>query len=218
MPQEQARSGTLSRALLITAVMGCAVVLTASIALYIVLVKAPADLASATADGINEVFRVTPRVTINQTVVIEQNSPILEVATVSRDVYVDYRWNNAWMGSTKTVELQATFTAKVGFDLTEPFNLDVSRYPLSVEAHLPEPKILSLEMNDFEIVVDEDGWWNRVTEQDRENAVDQVRAIAREKAEGSGVLEEARNSAEERVREMVERNGASVEFRYPWDD
>ena len=217
MPREESRSRAVSGVVLVAAVVGC-VMLAGSVAAYLVMVKAPADLAGATADGIKEFFRVTPRVTINQTVVIEQTSPILEMATVSRDVYVDYRWANEWVGSTKAMEFQATFTARAGFDLTEPFSIDVKRYPLAIEARLPEPKILSLDMNGFEIVKDEDGWWNRVTTQDREDAIRQVRVLAREKAERSGVLEEARNSAEERVRELVERNSSSVEFRYPWDD
>jgi hypothetical protein len=218
MMQEESRSGASSRSLLIVAVVVGLLVAGSVAALYVVLVKAPAQLASATAEGIKDLFQVTPRVTINQTVVIEQNSPILEVATVSRDASVNYRWTSAWMGSTKELELRGTFTAKAGFNLQEPFDIDITRYPLSIDASLPQPVILSLEMRDVEIRRDEDGWWNRVTVQDRESAMRALGAAAREQAERSGLLDEVARSAEARVRELVERNGASVAFRYPWDD
>ncbi|MDA1183659.1 MAG: DUF4230 domain-containing protein [Acidobacteria bacterium] len=218
MMQKEPRSGANSKALLIVAVVVGLLVAGSVAALYVVLVKAPTDLASATAEGIKDLFQVTPQVTINQTVVIEQNSPILEVATVSRDMSVDHRWTSAWMGSTKTLELRGTFTAKAGFNLQEPFDIDITRYPLSIDASLPQPAILSLEMRDMEILRDVDGWWNRVTAQDRESAIRALSAAAREQSERSGILEEVAQSAEARVRELVERNGASVAFRYPWDD
>jgi hypothetical protein len=60
---------------------------------------------------------------------------------------------------------------------------------------------------------DENGWWNRLTEEDRTNAVTTLQSIARRKAEGSGMLEEVKRSAEERIRELVERNGALVAFQ-----
>ena len=216
--QKEPRSGASSRTLLTVAVVVGLLVAGSVAALYVVLVKAPIDLAGATADGIKDLFQVTPRVTINQTVVIEQNNPILEVATVSRDVFVDHRWTSAWMGSTKALELRGTFTAKAGFNLQDPFDIDITRYPLSIDVSLPQPIILSLEMRDMEILRDEDGWWNRVTSQERESAMRALGAAAREQVERSGVLEEVARSAEARVRELVERNGASVAFRYPWDD
>ncbi len=179
---------------------------------YRLLIQAPARLAHATADGLRTLFQVTPRVMINETVVIEQNSPILEVATVSRQLYADHEWSHTWLGSTKVLHVRGTFTAKAGYDLKKPFEISIVPSPLSVKARLPDPELLSLQMDSFDILRDEDGWWNRLTEEDRTNAVNTLRMLARSKAERSGILEEVQRSAEERIREVVEKNGARVVF------
>jgi len=179
---------------------------------YQLLVKVPAELARTTAEGFRTLFQVTPRVTVNETVVIEQNSPILEVATVTRPLLVDYEWSHTWLGSTKTLHVRGTFTAKAGFDLKKPFEIGIASSPLRVTARLPRPELLSLQMDSIEVLLDENGWWNRLTEEDRTGAVMALQSAARSKAMNSGILEDARRSAEERVRELVERNGAVVEF------
>ncbi len=190
----------------------------AAIAFYIVFVKAPTDLANGVAQGIKDAFNFTPQVKIEETVVIEQTTPILELATISCDILVDYSWSHQWLGSTKTIALRGTFTAKAGFDLKEQFTINIQKYPLRVQARMPSPKLLSLQMNTYKIVSDESGWWNRISDNDRESAVRALQDIAREKAQNSGMLEEARTTVEQRIKEIVEGNGAMVEFNYPWQE
>ena len=122
------------------------------------------------------------------------------------------------MGSTKTVEIRGNFTVKAGFDLREPFTINITRYGLAIQASLPEPRILSLEMKTYKIIRDENGWWNRVTDQDREEAFYRLRTTGRKAVQDSGILEEARGTAEERIREIVQRNGSTVEFWSPLED
>lgn len=193
--------------------VGLAILLVAAaVAFYIVIVKAPSDLARNTAEGIRTLFNFTPQVKVGQVIVIEQNSPALEVATVVRDVFVDYSWSHTWLGSTKTIQLQGSFTAKAGFDLHRPFTITIRKNPLSVEAQLPPPRLLSLEMLTYHIVKDEGGWWNRISDSDRETAVLALKEAARQNAEASGILLETTRTAEARIRELVERNGSTVEF------
>ena len=59
---------------------------------------------------------------------------------------------------------------------------------------------------------------DRVTDQDREEAFYRLRTAARNAAEDSGILEEASATAEERIREIVRRNGSTVEFWSPLED
>jgi hypothetical protein len=179
---------------------------------YRLFIQAPVELAQAAADGVRSLFNVTPRVTINQTVVIEQSTPILEVATISRQLLVDHAWSHSWLGSTKSLHIRGTFTAKAGFDFREPFTIDITRSPLTVNARLPEPRLLSVQMDSFTVIADEDGWWNRLTEADRTAAVTTLQSLARTKAETSGILDDVRRSAEERIKEVLERNGAPVIF------
>ena len=189
------------------------IIVAATTAFYVVVVKVPSDLAHNTADGFRQFFDFTPQVRIDQTVVIEQTTPILEVATVSREMFVNHSWQQTWLGSTKTIQVQGVFTAKAGFDLREPFRIDIEKRPLHVVAWVPPPKLLSIDMNEYKVLKDEDGWWNSVTRQDREDAVRQIRAQAVEKVKNSGLLEEAQASVEARIREIVERNGSTVVFK-----
>jgi len=189
------------------------IIVAATAAFWVVLVKVPSDLAHNTAEGIRQFFDFTPQVRIDQTIVIEQTTPILEVATVSREMFVNHSWQQTWLGSTKTIQVQGVFTAKAGFDLREPFRIDIEKRPLHVVAWVPPPKLLSIDMTEYKVLKDEDGWWNGVTRQDREDAVRQIRAQALEKVERSGLLEEAQASVEARIREIVERNGSTVVFR-----
>jgi hypothetical protein len=135
------------------------------------------------------------------------------VATVSREMIIDHSWEQTWMGSTKTIQIQGVFTAKAGFDLREPFRIDIEKRPLHVVAWVPPPKLLSIDMKEYKVLKDENGWWNGVTLQDREEAVRQIRAEAIDKAKHSGLLEESQASVEARIREIVERNGSTVMFR-----
>ena len=196
---------------------GIALVL-AAIAAYIVLVKIPTDLATSIAHGVQETFNFTPQVKVEETVIIEQNVSIYEIAIVSRDIAVEYAWSHQWLGSTKTIVLRAAFTAKAGFDLKKPFTIIVERNPLRVRANMPAPELLSIQMNTYKVLRDEDGWWNKVSVSDRELAVQELQRIAREKAQNSGMLADARSTIEERIKEIVERNGAMVEFKYPWQE
>jgi hypothetical protein len=203
------------KGLLTGGIVALVLIIVAAWSLYSVFIKAPAELAAATAHGIEEALNFTPRVKIDEKVVIEQNTPILELATVSRDVMVDYSWSHTWLGSTKSIRLIGTFTAKAGFDLKEPFTIQISRTPLSVKASMPPPRLLSLTMTSYRIARDENGWWNRISDADREQAVRSLQENARREVESSGILTEARSTVEQRIREIVERNGATVEFVPP---
>ena len=201
-----------TKGFLIASIVAGTLLIAGAWSFYAVFIKAPTELARATAQGIQELFNFTPRVKIDQTIVIEQNAPIMEIATVSRQLMVDYTWSHTWLGSTKTIHLIGTFTAKAGFDLKDPFTIEIERSPLRVKASLPAPKILSITMDSYRIVADESGWWNTISNADREAGVEQLQSTARAQAESSGMLEEARTSAEQRIKEIVQRNGSTVEF------
>jgi hypothetical protein len=187
----------------------------AALALYLLLVRTPAEIARTLADGIAHTFNFTPQVKIEETVVIEQNTPIAELATVARDLMVEYSWSHRWLGSTKTIRLRGTYTAKAGFDLKQPFSLTILTSPLRVQARMPAPTLLSLQMNSYTVLEDDSGWWNRISNADREQAVRELQRVAFEKATTSGMLAEAASTVQQRIHELAERNGALVEFIFP---
>ncbi len=188
--------------------IGSAVVL-----FYLLVLRPPMELAQNTAEGFRQFFNFTPQVQINEVVVIEQATPIAELATVSRKIFVETDWSHTWLHSTKRIVLRGVYTAKAGFDLRESFTVLIEKNPLRVTARMPRAKILSLELNDYHVVKDEDGWWNRISSQDRENAVLQMQRDAYAKVLDAGILKESEESIQQRIREIVERNGSHVEFQ-----
>jgi hypothetical protein len=180
------------------------------------MVKAPVDgallLAEKTAAGFKEMFNFTPKITLNETVVIEENLPIAELATVKRDLWVEHSWQHTFMGSTKKITVRGVYASKAGFDLQQPFTVKINRDDMKVVTQMPEPKILSLELKNYELSNEKDGMWNKLSQRDRENAVRALQRIARDKAETSDIKQEAKSSVETRIREIAERNGARAEF------
>jgi len=198
--------------LLYAGVGGGVLLVAAAVSLYLTLFKGPADLARATAEGIKEAFNFTPRVMIDETVVIQEAAPIAEIAVVQRPMLVDYRWTHTWLGSTKTLHMQGTFVAKAGFNLREPFTIRIDRRSRDVSTILPKPRLLSLEMTGYRILEDESGWWNAISDGDRETAVRQLNDTARRQALSSGLLADAQQTARARITEILERNGAGATF------
>ncbi|MDH3251572.1 MAG: DUF4230 domain-containing protein, partial [Ignavibacteria bacterium] len=93
-----------------------------------------------------------------------------------------------------------------------PFTVVIEKDPLRVTTRMPRAKILSLELNDYHVVRDESGWWNRISSQDRETAVLQMQREAYDKTIKAGILEESEESIQQRIREIIERSGSGVEF------
>jgi hypothetical protein len=105
------------------------------------------------------------------------------------------------------------FTAKAGFDLTEPFRIKIDPRTGSISAELPPPKLLSLGMGDVRVIQDEDGLWNKLTTEDRELAFHALEEKARKKFAESSLVPEARLEAEKQVRELIEKAGSATSLK-----
>ena len=66
------------------------------------------------------------------------------------------------------------------------------REPGYISAELPPPKLLSLGMSDVRVLQDEDGFWNKLTAEDRQTAFRALEDKARKKIANSKLLPEAR--------------------------
>lgn len=171
------------------------------------------------ADGIAKVYGgLTPRVSINSTVLIQEHVPIFEIAVLKQNVYHDFFSSNTWLGSTKELHLKGSFVAKVGFDLAPQARSDTTSPSILVQINessrdgielyritlvLPPPRLLSFETERYEVVKAEDGWWNNITRQDFEAAVNTMNAEAREKSLHEGILEKAKQSVQARLEDIV---------------
>jgi len=167
-------------------------------------------MAESIAADFDRTLKFTPQISVDSVVIIAANAPVLELVTVQKQALVRSRWTHTWLHSTKNFELEATFTAKAGFDLTEPFHINIDPRTRSVTADLPPPKLLSLGMSDIRVLEDEDGLWNKLTAEDRQLAFRVLEEKARKTFAESSLLPEARIEAEKRIRELIDKTGGAA--------
>lgn len=202
-------------------------------ALYVTLVRVPADLGHDAKEGaldtanrsydlarriatdLAETLHLRPRVIVGNTTLVEQTASVAELATVERSFSHTFRWENRWAGSTKVIELKGNFVAKAGYDLTQPFSLTLSRDGDSIQATMPQARILSLELTREFVLQDADGLWNKLTPQDREDAKNELLQQARTAIAATDILEAADAKFMERLEEIVrKRNPQAVMIRH----
>jgi uncharacterized protein DUF4230 len=201
---------------LVLVIVSCIVV---SVTAYMLLVFIPSRIAQQTYDGakqigrdIANVFQVTPEIKVNNTVVLQQQTPILELATVSQKFQHRYDWINTWLGSTKKINITGTFEAKAGFDLNQKFSIEIDANNAIVT--LPKPKLLSLEPQNDVTFTDENGAWNWVDAEDRSKAMNAFTRDARRYGEQAKFVEQARREMETKLREILLLHEKHVEIRY----
>lgn len=194
--------------------------LTICIAAYVLLVVIPKKTAEQAYKGarqigrdINEVFQFTPEIKVNNTVVLQQQTPVLELATLSQKFKHEYEWTNTWMKSTKKIMITGTFEAKAGFDLQKKIQVDI------IETHavvtLPEPQLLSIESLADYTFKDENGIWNWVNQDDRSKALNAFAQDARKYAREADFISGAKHAMEEKMQSIFMAHGLTVEIRYP---
>ena len=161
------------------------------------------ELAKRIADGVSRRLQFRPEVRIDQVTVLERETPVLELATVRREFAHDYEWEHQWLGSTKRLHLRGTFAAKAGYDLNEKFYFEINSDDLQVQLGLPEPRVLGVEMVAYR-AEEEEGYWNKLSAEEREQAVNALLQSARAAAaKDAALLGEARRMLDVQVGEVV---------------
>lgn len=165
------------------------------------------ELAKRIADGVARRLQFRPEVRIDRVTVLAAEVPVLELATVRREFAHDYEWEHQWLGSTKRLRLRGKFAAKAGFDLQEGFRVEVDSRDLQVQADWPAPRVLGVEMTGYE-AEEEEGFWNKLSAEEREQAVNALLASAREAvAKDAGLTAEARRMLEAQIAAAVTESG-----------
>lgn len=157
---------------------------------YILLVAIPRRMAEQSYEGarrigqdLREMFQVTPRITVNNKIIVEHEAKVLELASLAQQFHHTYTWRNTRLGSTKQIEVSGTFQSKAGFDLNENFTIEITDGKAVVG--LPPARILSVELLGNTEFRDEHGIWNWVNSEDRSQAVNAFMRDARQYSEGS---------------------------------
>ena len=165
------------------------------------------ELARRIADGVARRLPFRPEVRIGRETVLEAQTTLLELATVRREFTHEYEWEHQWLGSTKRLRLRGAFAAKAGFDLHEDFYLELDPRDSRVVLVWPEPKVLGVEMLSYQ-TEETEGFWNRLSAEERAAAVNALLASARESAARHGNLTaEAKRRLEEQVGAAVTESG-----------
>jgi hypothetical protein len=159
----------------------------------------PSRTADAVRRSFAEVAGLQPKVTVQDRVFFEQTTSVLELAVVSRETQVEREVEHQWLGSKKRIKLRGVYTVRAGFDLTQPFHVDVEGR--RIRAELPPPKILSVDQKDVEILAYNNGLWNRIDPKELESELRALPILARQKASEAGLQKEALELFHARLRE-----------------
>jgi hypothetical protein len=196
-----------------------ALLIVGTIAAYIVLVTIPTQLAKRSyeaaktlGEDFKNIFHFTPEITVNNTIVLNQQTPVLEMAVLSQNFEHRYTWTNTWLRSTKQVFISGTFVAKAGFDLKDRFSIRLKNDTAYVV--LPEPIILSVESQGDIAYRDEHGIWNWVNPDDRTQATNAFITDARSYADRAPFIQDAKSKTESQLRELLKPYAKDVAIQY----
>ncbi|MCE0484609.1 MAG: DUF4230 domain-containing protein [Methylacidiphilales bacterium] len=174
-------------------------------------------------DAFAEVLKVQPQIKIDQRVILAQTAPIAELAVVTKEEQVTLGFSEHLEVLSMQVPLtekkltaEATFRLKAGFDLSEPFSVSIDPATHDIRATMPHAKILSVEQEGELVYHGDDAMLNRVTDQDRAEILNDLQNAARDTAEKSSLKSEAEQQVTERLKELINHNGQSIQLE--WHD
>lgn len=192
-----------------------ALIIVATVAAYLVLVTIPTQMvergyrgAKTLGEDLRRAFQFTPEVRVNNTIVLNQETAVFELALVQQDFEHRYVWENSWLGSTKKIFITGTFKAKVGFDLHKKFSVNLRDDKAYVT--LASPRTLSVESSGDISYRDEQGIWNWVNIDDRTRATNAFIRDARRFADQATFNEKAKAEMEKRLKVLLKPHAAEV--------
>lgn len=163
-------------------------------------------------EDFRKAFQFTPEIKVNNTIVLNQQTRILEIAVLNQNFEHRYVWINSWLGSTKKIYITGAFNAKAGYNLRKKISITLRGETASVL--LPEPSILSVEsLGDIEYR-DEQGIWNWVDLDDRTKATNAFITDARKYANQAAFIQDAKKDMEQRLHDLLRPYAEKVEIRY----
>jgi hypothetical protein len=185
-----------------------ALIVIATIAAYVVLVFIPTQMAKRSYEAakevgeeIRKVFQSTPEIRVNNTIVLNQQTSLFELAVLEQSFEHRYVWESSWLGSTKKIFISGTFQAKAGFDLHKKFSIVLRDEKAYVT--LPAPQALSVESRGDIVYRDEQGIWNWVDLDDRTRATNAFIRDARRYAGQAKFVGDARQEIERRLKTLL---------------
>jgi hypothetical protein len=173
-------------------------------------------------DAFNAVLKVQPQVTVNQRVVMTQTAPIAELAVVTKEELITIGMNEHYEVLSMEIPLtekkltaEAVYRIKAGFDLHEPFSVEIDPTTHDIKAKMPHAKILSVEQIGDITYHGEDAALNRVSDAERIDIVNNLNGAAKAAAESSALKSDAETQIITRLKELLTRDGQSLQVAWP---
>jgi hypothetical protein len=182
---------------------------------------AATDAVQQVRDAFAAVLQVQPKITLNERVVQTQTAPIAELAVVTKEELITLGfdehkeiWSYPIPLTEKKLTVEGTFRLKAGYDLHEPFAVTIDPATHRVEATLPPAKILDVEQVGDLTFQGEDSVLNRLGDDERAKAVNDLAQMARQTAETSSLRHDADTQVRQRLEELLARNGQKIEIQW----
>lgn len=196
-----------------------ALLIVGTIAAYVIFVTIPTQLgkrgyeaAKTLGEDFRKAFQFTPEITVNNTIVLNQQTTVLELAVINQNMEHRYAWENSWLGSTKKIFIAGTFDVKAGYDLNKTFSIRLNDNIAYVS--LPEPAILSVEQKGDISYRDEQGIWNWINPDDRTRATNAFITDARKSAEQAAFIQDAKAEMESKLKALLKPYAKEVVVTY----
>jgi hypothetical protein len=172
-------------------------------------------------DAFASVLQVQPKITIQSRVIQTQTAPIAELAVVTREELISLGfdehkefWSYTVPLTEKKLTVSGTYRIKAGYDLREPFSVAIDPATRRITATLPPAKILSVEQVGDLSFQGEDSLLDRLSDEERTKAVNDLAAMARSAAESSTLRQDADRQVRTRLQDLLARNGEKAEIQW----
>jgi hypothetical protein len=165
-----------------------------------------AELGKRGIDKVSEAFTAIfqSQVNVVASSTVCDATPIAELAVLQRNIREIVDYSKTDLGSNKRIIAEQTFVAKIGFDLAAKFSATYDATNRVVTILLPEPKILSLESSNPapNYYLAEDGVINKITAEDHQQILMQLKTQARRSAESTLAIGDAKQMIETRFQDL----------------
>lgn len=127
-----------------------------------------------------------------------------ELIVVKRRTKSMIEYKSTWLGSEKRVVIVGEFVVKAGFKLDAFEGFEVRGQ--EVVGEWPEPRVLSVDLQDMDIFFSKSGLLNKLSKEDYERATNQlIREARRDAILKSGILEEADHIVKTRLEDLTRK-------------
>ena len=206
---------TLRLAMILMAVLGMG---------YFLVMKLERILSSGRASVEQGLQQVLGAITQSNTRIVEGRAEIVETTEISELSLLALKMN-----ATRTIEkseslsilplgtkkliVRGHYQIKGGYRLKDGVSLRMENgKPV---ARFPKPEILSVELTDFDVLSEDDGWLNKIQPTDRAQILRELRAQMRLEAEQSGLLDTVEATLRTRLRDLLGASQVTVEQALP---